>query len=56
MAKIAFTSIMFILGMFAAVGVIAMLPRALRSSLTFIREFRVLQKESRETFIPKDEK
>ena len=56
MVKIAFTSIMFIVALFATVAAVAMIPKALRSSLTFIREFRALQKETKEEFSPKDEK
>lgn len=56
MAKIAFTSIMFIVALFAMVAAVAIVPKALRNSLTFIREFRILQRETQEEITPKDEK
>jgi Sec-independent protein translocase protein TatA len=48
MAKIAFTTIMFIMALGAVIAAVAMIPKALRSSIDFIREWRSLQTEAKQ--------
>jgi Sec-independent protein translocase protein TatA len=48
MAKIAFTAIMFIVILGAIIVAVAMIPKALRSSIDFIREWRSLQAEAKQ--------
>jgi len=48
MVKIAFTSIMFLVALAAVVVAVAMIPKALRSSIDFIREWRSLQAEAKQ--------
>jgi Sec-independent protein translocase protein TatA len=48
MAKIAFTTFMFIMVLGAVIAAVAMIPKALRSSIDFIREWRSLQTEAKQ--------